>query len=104
MREDFPNAPVGWSPDDAVEMSRDLGVELSDEHWDVIASLQEYFIKHEFNNRRELNDALDERFHATGGLKRLYQLLPGGPVNVGCQLAGIEPPSGTVDASFGSVL
>ena len=52
---------------------------------------------------RELHDALDEHFHAKGGMKFLYTVLPGGPVAQGCRLAGLTPPAGSVDPSFGSV-
>jgi len=52
---------------------------------------------------RELHDALEERFHARGGLKRLYQLFPGGPLAQGCRLAGLKAPFLATDHGFGSV-
>ena len=100
----FPNAPQGWSANNAEQKAEQLGVSLDDERWEVVRGLQDYFSKHEFNNRRELRDALNEKFHHMGGMKHLFQLFPGGPVAQGCQIAGIEMPSGTVDPSFGSVL
>ncbi len=99
----FPNAPQGWSKDDAEKKAREMGVSLNDEAWEVIQGLQDYFATHEFTNRRELCDALDEKFHRLGGLKRLYQIFPGGPVAQGASLAGYEPPAGSIDRSFGSV-
>jgi hypothetical protein len=47
--------------------------------------------------------ALDERFHHKGGMRYLYQLLPGGPVAQECRLAGLKAPAGAVDKGFGSV-
>jgi len=55
-------------------------------------------------NARELHDALEERFHSRGGMKFLYDLFPGGPVTQGCRLAGLEPPAGSHEEGFGSVM
>jgi TusE/DsrC/DsvC family sulfur relay protein len=99
----FPQAPAGWSPEDAVRIARDESLELGDDHWKVIRALQGFFAANEQPNMRRLHDALEERFHAQGGLKHLYAILPGGPVAQGCRLAGLEAPAGAVDKSFGSV-
>jgi len=102
--QSFPNAPEGWNQEVAIKSAHDMGIELNDNHWDIVKALQEYFSKNEKVKRRELTDALEERFHQQGGLKHLYHLLPGGPVAQGCEIAGIEPPSGSVDQHFGSVV
>lgn len=101
---DFPNAPHGWSPASALEAAADVGLTLTQDHWEAIAGLQDYFSRHEFGKRRELTDALDEKFHHKGGMKFLYLLFPGGPVAQGCVIAGLRPPPGSVDRSFGSVV
>lgn len=100
---DFPFAPGDWSRDAALDMARDEGLTLEADHWKVLGALQEYFNRNEHPNIRELHDALDEAFHASGGMKRLYALFPGGPVAQGCRLAGLPVPAGAVDKSFGSV-
>lgn len=103
---DFPNAPVGWSVDEAHQMAAAEGLQPGDNHWEAVRALQEYFARHEEGqvvNARELHDALDEKFHDRGGMKYLYRLFPGGPVAQGCRLAGLEPPAGSVDRGFGSV-
>jgi tRNA 2-thiouridine synthesizing protein E len=100
---DFPNAPADWSRTTAETIARTDGIALSADHWEVIKALQGWFAEHPRTNVRELHDALDERFHAAGGLKYLYGLLPGGPVAQGCRLAGLEAPAGAADKSFGSV-
>ena len=102
--QSFPYAPSDWSIEGATAKASDLGIELSDDHWQVVQALHEYFNKNDSINRRELTDALDEKFHSQGGLKYLYTLLPGGPVAQGCSLAGIGLPAGSVDESFGSVV
>lgn len=102
---DFPKADGEWSLDTARQLASEEDIELSRDHLDVVRSLQDYFSRHDKPeiNIRELHDALDERFHHQGGMKYLYRLFPGGPVAQGCRIAGIEPPAGAVDRSFGSV-
>ena len=99
---DFPDAPHGWAMQEAKKQAATLGVPLTDDHWEVVRSLQAYFSTHEFPNRRELSDALDEKYHHQGGRRFLYTLFPSGPVSQGCQLAGVEMPAGSIDRSFGS--
>lgn len=101
----FPHAPAEWNRAIAVELARQEGLAMADEHWDVVRSLQLFYSRHEDGpiNMRELHDALEEKFHHKGGLKHLYTILPGGPIAQGCRLAGLKPPSGAVDKSFGSV-
>lgn len=104
---DFPHAPMGWSRAQAERVAQAEGLALTDLHWRVVRALQEYFHRHADAPSiqiRELHDALDEAFHADGGLKRLYEAFPGGPVAQGCRLAGLKAPAGAVDRSFGSVV
>ena len=100
---EFPYAPDNWAIDNAKQVAASEGIELTDDHLEVIRSIQEYFDKTEFFKPRQLLDALDERFHSKGGLKYLYKLLPKGPVAQGCRISGMNPPAGTIDESFGSV-
>jgi tRNA 2-thiouridine synthesizing protein E len=101
----FPFAPEDWRESDAERIAREEGLELSEDHKQLLRGLQEYFAKHDKANIhiRELHDALDERFHAKGGMKYLYTLFPGGPVAQGCRIAGLSVPAGAIDISFGSV-
>jgi len=102
----FPDAPTGWSTEEARETADADGLHLLEAHWDVVRALQSFFARHEGAagvNLRELHDALDERFHAIGGLRQLYKLFPGGPVAQGCRIAGLKAPSLSQDSSFGSV-
>jgi tRNA 2-thiouridine synthesizing protein E len=101
----FPHAPVGWTPALAVESARREGLELGEEHFEVLRALQEYHARHASTavNLRELHDALDEKFHRHGGIRHLYLLFPGGPVAQGCRIAGLKAPAGATDKGFGSV-
>jgi tRNA 2-thiouridine synthesizing protein E len=101
----FRHAPEDWTPEAALEIARGEKLELGDDHWELLRALQEYFARHadEAIRRRALHDALEEKFHHKGGMRYLYTLFPGGPVAQGCRLAGLQPPSGAVDTSYGSV-
>ena len=102
----FPAAPVDWTRVAAQAVAEDEDLVLTEEHWEAVRALQGYFARHDGEqgvNMRELHDALEEHFHARGGLKRLYQLFPGGPIAQGCRLAGLKAPPMASDSSFGSV-
>jgi tRNA 2-thiouridine synthesizing protein E len=102
----FPDAPPGWTAEQARESADADGLYLSESHWEVVRALQSYFARHEGTagiNLRELHDALEERFHGAGGLRALYKLFPGGPVAQGCRIAGLKAPAHSQDSSFGSV-
>lgn len=101
----FRHAPEDWTPETALAMARDEKLELGADHWETLRALQEYFARHESEQirRRALHDALEEKFHHKGGMKYLYTLFPGGPVAQGCRLAGLKPPAGAIDTSYGSV-
>lgn len=101
---EFSNAPHGWDTTMAAQLAVENDLDLTEDHWEAIRGLQEYFSKHDFGKRRELVDALNEKFHAKGGMKYLYRLFPSGPIAQGCLIAGIQPPAGSIDRSFGSVV
>lgn len=103
---DFPHAPLDWTRDVAKRIAAEEELELTDDHWDVIRALQNYYAQHEDDsiiNMRDLHDALDECFHEQGGLKYLYTIFPGGPIAQSCRLAGLKAPYIAVDPHFGSV-
>lgn len=103
MSYSFPKAPPDWSVSVAETVAKEDGLELTDDHWQLIRALQEYYHKAERPHLREIKDALEESFHSKGGMKYLYEIIPGGPVAQGCRLAGLDVPAGAVDKSFGSV-
>lgn len=102
----FPHAPSDWSREQAEEVAQTEGLGLTEVHWEVVRALQELCTQNAEPalNARDLHDALDEHFHAEGGIKYLYQLFPEGPLAQGCLLAGVEPPGGTRDQGMGSAV
>lgn len=102
---DFRFAPLDWTPDKARATAAQEGFTPGDDHWEVVRGLQEFYARHHnvSISMRELQDALEEKFHHKGGMKYLYTLFPGGPIAQGCRLAGLRPPAGAIDRGFGSV-
>jgi tRNA 2-thiouridine synthesizing protein E len=74
----FLHAPADWNQEAARAAAND-GLDLEEVGWEVIGALQSFFANDERANFRESHDALEEGFHAAGGLKHLYEKLPGGP-------------------------
>ena len=66
----FRYAPADWSESEAREWAESQGLDMDDDHWEVVYALQEYCSRHECNKYsvRELHDALDEKFHEKGAV------------------------------------
>jgi tRNA 2-thiouridine synthesizing protein E len=99
----FRDAPEGWMPAQASTLAAQAGLTLTEDHWEVIRVLQGCYKDEALPRIRLLHDALEARFAGKGGMKYLFGILPGGPIAQGCILAGVKPPHGARDLSFGSV-
>lgn len=101
---DFPYAPPGWDEEVAARIAIEQDLVLDGGHWEVIQFLQQYcgLRGEDEKDLRHMSGALDEEFRTQGGRRYLYQLFPRGPINQGCRIAGLEPPPGAIDPSFGS--
>lgn len=99
----FPDAPDGWTTAQAEALATQTALALGGDHWEVVRVLQGCFKDEVTPRLRLLHDALEARFADKGGMKYLYGILPGGPIAQGCALAGLKPPAGARDLSFGSV-
>jgi tRNA 2-thiouridine synthesizing protein E len=93
-----------WNEDMALSLAEAEGIELSEEHLDVICTLRDHYAEcGPANNARSVLRALEEVYRDQGGRKYLYRLFPRGPITQGCRLAGLPTPAGNADPSFGSV-
>ena len=99
----FPHAPDDWTEELAQSSAAADGIKLEEAHWAVIRFLQDYFSSKESPVARQLSKALEEQFLHQGGRKYLFNLFPKGPANQGSRIAGLKPPKGSTDQSFGSV-
>ena len=103
-RPEFPHAPPQWDETGARALAAESGVLLTKGSWDVLRFLQAYYAEHERIEVHRLVRALQQHFEHLGGRRYLYQLFPGGPIAQGSRIAGLTPPPGSTDDSFGSSL
>ena len=92
-----------WSRNKSIDLANSEGINLTDEHWDVIVYLRKQYLKHGLPRfARTTALALNRQFAARGGNKYLYSLFAGGPVTQGSRLANLRRPANATDVSFGS--
>lgn len=85
-----------WSEELAVQFALQDGMELTDDHWQVIRFVREYYLRFKSAPMPRLlikgvNRALG-REHFT--IKALYALFPDTPMRRSCRYAGIPQPAG----------
>ncbi len=87
-----------WEPDVASVMASMDDCELSDNHWEVINFLREYYNEYEIAPAvRILTKAIGKKLGKDkGNSKYLYQLYPNGPAKQACKYAGLPKPTGCV--------
>ncbi len=93
----------GWNEEQGQRNATQEGIELTDEHWEIVHCLRDYYLEHgSADSGRELGDMLDEEFADRGGRKYLRRLFPEGPIAQGMRIAGLTIPPLTVDEGFGT--
>ena len=87
-----------WSQEVAVEMARREGIELSENHWEVINFLRDYYKEYEIAPAiRILTRAMAKKLgREKGNTRYLYRLFPEGPAKQACRYAGLPKPTGCV--------
>lgn len=79
------------------------GLTLTSEHFEVIRYIQTRSSTEKgLINARKLANDLATRFAQQGGRRYLFRLFPKGPVTQACHIAGLEPPQGSTQTSFGT--
>ena len=92
-----------WSRNKSIDLANSEGINLTDEHWDVIAYLRKQYLKDGLPRyARTTARALNKQFAAQGGNKYLYSLFAGGPVTQGSRIANLRAPANATDVSFGT--
>ncbi len=87
-----------WNKDIAITMAKGDGVELSEEHWEIINFLRDYYQKYQIAPMikilvKEIGKVMGA---AKGNTKYLYELFPDGPAKQACRYAGLPKPTGCV--------
>ncbi len=78
--------PSQWNEDIAREIARELNIELTDKHWEVIRYIRDRFEKGEALSIRKIGKS------GIVDIKQFYQLFPGGPLKMATKIAGIPKP------------
>ena len=79
-----------WNEDIAKEIATEIGIELTDKHFEVINYLRE---------KTEAQEALTIRRVGKSGIvtiKELYKLFPKGPLKFSSKIAGIPKPTSCI--------
>jgi len=87
-----------WNEDIAKKLATDDDLELTDNHWEVILFLREYYDEYQIAPAvRVLTKAIGKKLGPEkGNSKYLYELFPYGPAKQACRYAGLPKPTGCV--------
>ena len=87
-----------WNADLAAAMATEDGCEMSENHWEVVNFLREYYDEYQIAPAvRVLTKAIGKRLGKDkGNSKYLYELFPYGPAKQACKYAGLPKPTGCV--------
>jgi TusE/DsrC/DsvC family sulfur relay protein len=87
-----------WEPEVADKMANEDGLPLSENHWEVINFLREYYQEYQIAPAvRVLTKAIGKKLGPDkGNSKYLYELFPYGPAKQACKYAGLPKPTGCV--------
>jgi len=96
---------TSFNKQEVEERAKKLGINLTDEHWEAINFVKNFYDYHEDEELqvKDYNNAFKGKYANLGGLKYLYSLFPDGPINTMTQLAGIPDVKNTQNPSMGSV-
>lgn len=87
-----------WSEDVAVFLAKSEDIEMTDNHWEVVNFLREYYTEYQIAPAvRVLTKTIGKRFgKEKGNSKYLYELFPYGPAKQACKIAGLPKPTGCI--------
>ncbi len=87
-----------WNKDVAEYMAKEEDTDLTENHWQVIDFLREYYEEYQIAPAvRVLTKAIGKKLGKDkGNSKYLYELFPYGPAKQACKYAGLPKPTGCV--------
>lgn len=87
-----------WTEEVAKEIAKAENVEMSENHWQVVNFLREYYSEYQIAPAvRVLTKAIGKKLGSDkGNSKYLYELFPYGPAKQACKIAGLPKPTGCV--------
>lgn len=94
--EGFLENAADWTPEVALVIASESGIDLSEKHWEIINMLRSFYEEHEISppSNRLFVKAVRERFdESRGNSIYLMQLFPGTPAKTACRIAGLPRPT-----------
>lgn len=87
-----------WNEDVAKVLAEQDNLDLTDNHWEVITFLREYYDEYQIAPAvRVLTKAIGKKLgKEKGNSKYLYELFPYGPAKQACRFAGLPKPTGCI--------
>lgn len=86
--------PFDWSTDLAEEFARKESILLTEDHWDAINFMRQYFAEHQVApDVRHVTKHLAERL-GSESRNKIFELFPYGYVKQACKIAGMKRPRG----------
>ncbi len=83
--------PDDWTEDIARAMAEELGIELTDRHWEVIRFVRNYYKEH------GKSPTMHQISKGAGvPTKELFKLFPKGPAKKVARIAGVPKPEGCI--------
>ncbi|MFK7926052.1 MAG: TusE/DsrC/DsvC family sulfur relay protein [Bacteroidia bacterium] len=79
-----------WNQSVGSEIAQSEGIEMTEEHWQVIHYLQEQFRQEEALSIRKIGRS------GVVSIKDFYRLFPKGPLKVSSKIAGIPKPASCI--------
>ncbi len=86
--------PLDWNEDVAVELARQENIVLTEDHWEAIRFMRDYYLEHQIAvDVRHVIRHLAEK-HGEDSRNRIFELFPYGYVKQVCKIAGMKRPRG----------
>ena len=87
-----------WNEEVAAFLAQQEGVNLTEQHWEVINFLRDYYNEFQIAPAvRVLTKAIGKKLGAEkGNSQYLYELFPYGPAKQACKIADLPKPTGCV--------
>ena len=87
-----------WSKELAALIAQDENIEMSDDHWEVVKFLRDYYEEYQIAPAiRVLTKAVKKSMGPEkGNSQYLYELFPYGPAKQACKIAGLPKPTGCI--------
>lgn len=92
--EGFLLDPTEWDPEVAEELARREGLELTEEHWQILKFMRDYYDEHKVaaDARFVIKYLAEDLGKGRKARSELYRLFPYGYMQQACKIAGMRRP------------